>query len=85
MHSKHRIDQDGLEDELVRLDWLSVMYHLRQHLQCLVATLSCCLVETCREECVQDPDTVETILTEVCLRYFDILRADSSYLNGAFR
>ena len=85
MHPKHRTDQDGLIDELVRLDWLSVMYHIRQHVQRLLATLSCCLVETCREECVKDPDTIEAILAEVCLRYFDILSTDSSYLNGALR
>ena len=30
VHRKHRIDQNGFKDELVRLDWLSIVYHLCQ-------------------------------------------------------
>ena len=75
MHSKHHIDQDGFKDELVRLDWLSVMNHLCQLFKHLVATISCCLVKTRCEKCVQDPNTVEAIIAEVCLRDIYILGA----------
>ena len=52
VHRKHRINQDSFKDELVRLDWLSVVYHICQLLKHLVATFSCCLVEARREKCV---------------------------------
>ena len=83
MHREHRIDQDGLEEELVRFDWLSIVLHLRQHLQRLVATLPCCLVEARCEECVQDSNTVNAMLTKVCLCYLEVLIAECIYFKGA--
>ena len=75
VHRKHRINQNSFKDELIRLDRLSIVYHICQLLQHLVATFSCCLVETRREKCVQDSNTVDAILSEVCLCNLYILIA----------
>ena len=75
VHCKHCINQDGFKDELVRLDRLSVMYHICQLLQHLVATFSSCFMKARREQCIQDSHTVDAILSKMCLCNLYILVA----------